>query len=151
MTNTNPEAARKMLDALNAMGLSISDLVTAGRTVSRPQKTVAEYLPQVRDAATDGKKQTYATETDAAGVSRTNARARFRQGCSGFAPHPASGPGVGSLLSCCWVHQYCSWVVEAVLSARSAHGQVGAFDENVCAQIGQLRTVVNAGAQIGRR
>jgi len=61
MTNTNPEAARKMLEALSAMGLSIDDLVTAGRTVSRPQMTVAEYLPKVRDAATDGKKQTYAT------------------------------------------------------------------------------------------
>jgi integrase len=61
MTNTNPDAARKMLEALSAMGLSIEDLVTAGRTVSRPQMTVAEYLPKVRDAATDGKKQTYAT------------------------------------------------------------------------------------------
>ena len=61
MTINKSDAASKMLDALSAMGLSIKDLVAAGRAQPRQQVTVAEYLPQVQDASTDGKKKTYAT------------------------------------------------------------------------------------------
>jgi len=61
MTINNSDVASKMLDALSAMGLSIDDLVAAGRRDNRPQMTVAEYLPKVRNAATDGKRKTYAT------------------------------------------------------------------------------------------
>jgi len=61
MTKSNSEMAGKFLEMLTAMGLSIDDLVAAGLGQVRPSVTVAEYLPQVEDAATEGKKKTYAT------------------------------------------------------------------------------------------
>jgi integrase/recombinase XerC len=61
MTINNADVASKMLDALGAMGLSIDDLIAAGQGHDKPIVTIAEYLPQVEAAATDGKKRTYAT------------------------------------------------------------------------------------------
>lgn len=63
MTINNSDVASKMLDALSAMGLSIDDLVAAGRGRRHEEArvTIAEFLPKVENAATDGKKKTYAT------------------------------------------------------------------------------------------
>lgn len=61
MTTNNSDVAVKMLDALSAVGLSIEDLIAAGKGHDKPIVTIAEYLPQVEAAATDGKKKTYAT------------------------------------------------------------------------------------------
>ena len=63
MTINNSDVASKMLDALSAMGVSIDDLVAAGRGRGHEEErvTIAEFLPKVENAATDGKKKTYAT------------------------------------------------------------------------------------------
>jgi len=61
MTINNSEKASKFLEMLTAMDLSIDDLVAAGLGHVTPTLTVAEYLPKVENAASEGKKKTYAT------------------------------------------------------------------------------------------
>ncbi len=61
MKKSKSELVKSALDVIRAMGLTPEDLAAGSSGPDRPNVTINEYLPQVMNAATEGKKRTYAT------------------------------------------------------------------------------------------